>query len=136
MQGTGLSTSTSFQEQERPFYYTSDFSYLPTANRQNGISGFLRNPEIRPDAEDAHWTLTAGAIDSKSPGAAAESGWLSASMPRSPDSLYLEPWTEEDWKRLGFARPFNAIAGDAQEADALGLPKRFKGLPKSDEKER
>jgi len=125
MQGTGLSSSTSYQEQERPFYYTSDFTYLPSANKSNGIAGFLRNPETRPDEEDAKWSLNADLIDKLLPNAASEGGSFAPSITRPPETLYLEPWTEADWKRLGFSWPFNTIATNAGEAQALGLPPRL-----------
>lgn len=128
-EGSGLSSSYSFQEQERPFYFTSDFSYLPSANGENGLSGYLRNPQISPDVQSARWHLEPSEVSQMLPKGNSQEGYFAPSMPRDPGDFYLEPWTEADWDRLGFEHPFNRIATTPEEAMALKLPPRLP-LPK------
>lgn len=122
-QSKGLDIGTGSQESERPYLMTSDFTYLPTAGFRNGIWGYLRDPEASPDEIDPKWNLTPSEIDALLPSASGNT--YRTVEPIDPDELYLEPWTETDWDRLGFSWPFNAIAENADEAKALGLKTRL-----------
>lgn len=127
-QTTALSTNTGFQEQERPFLMTSDFTYLPTAGKKNGVTGYIRNPEVDPDTQNPKWHLESTPQSNKLD----ETGWFAPEMPVRAEALYLKPWTEKDWDRLGFRWPFHSIAQNNEEAEALGLPMRFlKPAPES-----
>lgn len=121
---SGISHEAGFQEQERPFYHTSDFTYLPTSGVRNGFSGYLKNPETNPDEVDARWNLTIGDVEAALPtGPQSESPAHLPFAPKDLSSLYLEPWCLEDWDRLGFSSPKGTTPG---ESEALSLSARLR----------
>lgn len=122
-QAAGLTVGSGFQEEERPFLFTSDFSYMPSAGRKNGVNGFLRDPENSPDQRDPRWHLDFVADRALLPEEPQHA--IPPFVPIDQGDFYLEPWSQEDWDRLGFKWPFNSIATNPEEALALGLPPRL-----------
>ncbi len=116
-QGSGLQMQTGFEEQERPFYHSADFIYLPPALPHLGLTGFVRS-QVSPDQQPARWTLTPPELQVLKPADPPDDNWLAPVMPVDPAILYLTPWDQEDWDRLGFTAP---EASSDEAAAALGL---------------
>lgn len=90
-------------EDERPYVYTSDFLYLPQTSKTNGLSGYFRSPNIHPEEHELAVHLPWLEIAPLLPQVAdvREDSMRAARKPRPVSEHYLQPWNEEDRKRLG-----------------------------------
>ena len=101
--------------------------YLKTAREAAGVVGFCKGPHI--DLEGMTNIEAKGKLSFRTemqtnivPGAGA---WQQALCARPPSDYLLEPWTTDDWERLGFREPMQDLMTNVADADALGIAPRL-----------
>lgn len=103
----GVNVSRGVSEEERPYLYTDAFLYLPTAREAKGVVGFSKGPGIdltgltnSQAQEKLRFRVEKETRTTRRP-----SLFREAFMPVPSANFLLEPWTEEDFSRLGLDGP-------------------------------
>jgi hypothetical protein len=104
-------------ENVRSWLNTDDFLYLPEAGPKHGLWGYVRTPEVDPEQHDLWMHLSWSEVLALQPPVPDGTGWRAPHLRRPEGEMYLRPWDEDDWARLGFP----------------GEPPPWTGPPKQDE---
>lgn len=97
--GPQVSIGTRTQTVERKNVYSSELMFLPKTSVNAGLTAYYKHSEQGPEAESRRTADWARDIAPN----LGRTGSVAAFLPHpSPSIFHLQPWTQEDWERLGY----------------------------------